>query len=352
MILGIDIGSSATKAVLLDETLRPLGSWERPNRSHPAEAFRAVVGEIFEVSGRRIRALGITGAGREIIEAPPEVFQPNEIVSLALGAAHAYPETRSVIEIGAQTSRWVLFDRAGDLSAEPGILDFALNDVCAAGSGSFLEQQAARLKMPIEEFARLAATAKRGAAIAGRCSVFAKTDMIHLQQKGTPVEEIAYGLCLALARNFVATVLKGRESLAPVLLAGGGFRNEGLVNAFREVLRLGEGECLLAEPPHMLGALGAAAGAAKGPGGLEIGEPGDLLRFLKPRNPALRPGRRRWARWRSAVPRSLRRGPGSSSRPRSESISARSAPTSSWSTRRVRSGRASTFRPGDGRSRS
>jgi predicted CoA-substrate-specific enzyme activase len=285
MILGIDLGASAVKAVLLDEALAPLGSWERPNRSHPAEAFRAVVGDIFEVSGRRIRALGITGAGREIVEAPPEVFQPNEIVSLALGAAHAYPEARSVIEIGAQTSRWVLFDRAGDLSAEPGILDFALNDVCAAGSGSFLEQQAARLKMPIGEFARLAATAKRGAAIAGRCSVFAKTDMIHLQQKGTPVEEIAYGLCLALARNFVATVLKGRESRTPVLLAGGTFRNKGLVNAFREVLRLGEGDGRLAEPPHMLGALGAAAGAAKGPGGLEIGEPGDLLRFLKPAGP-------------------------------------------------------------------
>ncbi len=185
----------------------------------------------------------------------------------------------------------MLFDRAGDISAEPGILDFALNDVCAAGSGSFLEQQAARLKMPIEEFARLAASAKRGAAIAGRCSVFAKTDMIHLQQKGTPPEEIAYGLCQALARNFVATVLKGRESTPPVLLAGGGFRNKGLVNAFREVLRLGEGDCRLAEPPHVLGALGAAVGAANPvvadghSKGFEVRGPEDLLRLLKPRRP-------------------------------------------------------------------
>jgi predicted CoA-substrate-specific enzyme activase len=289
MILGIDIGSSATKAVLLDEALGLLGYWEHPNRSHPAEAFRAVVAGIFEGSGGRIRALGITGAGRDIIEATPEIFQPNEIVSLALGAARVYPETRSVIEIGAQTSRWVLFDRAGDFSAEPGILDFALNDVCAAGSGSFLEQQAARLKMPIEEFARLATSAKRGAAIAGRCSVFAKTDMIHLQQKGTPPEEIAYGLCQALARNFVATVLKGRESTPPVLLAGGGFRNKGLVNAFREVLRLGEGDCRLAEPPHILGALGAAVGATGHSKGFEIRGPEDLLRLLKPRAPRSKP---------------------------------------------------------------
>jgi predicted CoA-substrate-specific enzyme activase len=283
MVLGIDIGSSATKAVLLDESLRPVGSWERLNRGNPAEAFRAVVAEVLKGKGRQALSLGITGAGRETIEAPPEVFLPNEVVALALGAAHAYPEVGSVIEIGAQTSRWVLLDRAAGPSAEPEILDFALNDVCAAGSGTFLEQQAGRLKLPIEEFARLAAAAKRGAAIAGRCSVFAKTDMIHLQQKGTPLEEIAYGLCQALARNFVATVLKGRESLPPVLLAGGGVRNGGLVNAFREILKLGQGDWRLAEPPHMLGALGAAVGAAGGKRTIEVRGPEDFLRFLKPR---------------------------------------------------------------------
>jgi len=283
VILGIDIGSSATKAVLLDQTLGLVESWERPNRSRPADAFEAVVRAVFEEPGRRIRALGVTGAGREIIQGPAEVFQPNEVVALAFGAALAYPEARSVIEIGAQTSRWVLLDRAGQGPVEPEILDFALNDACAAGSGTFLEQQASRLKVPIEEFARLAASAERGAAIAGRCSVFAKTDMIHLQQKGTPLEEIAYGLCQALARNFVATVLKGRISTPPVLLAGGAVRNRGLVKALREVLGLGEDALRLAEPPHTLGALGAAAGAARGPGSLEIRGPDNVLRFLKPR---------------------------------------------------------------------
>jgi predicted CoA-substrate-specific enzyme activase len=307
MILGIDIGASATKAVLLDEALAVLGSWERPNRGGPADAFRAVVGDVFETPGRRIRSVGITGAGREIIAAPPEVFQPNEVLSLALGAARAYPEARSVIEIGAQTSRWVLLDRAAGVSAGPGILDFALNDACAAGSGSFLEQQASRLKITIGEFARLAASAKRGAAIAGRCSVFAKTDMIHLQQKGTPVEEICYGLCLALARNFTATVLKGHDVRPPVLLAGGGFRNRGLLNAFREVLGLGAEDCRLAEPPHMIGALGAALVAADpvvseaGRGRLDVRRPEDLFRFLKPSR--LRPKSRAAALGTLEVPR-------------------------------------------------
>ena len=282
LILGIDIGSSATKAVLLDDSLRPLASREALNRGNPAEAFRAVVSGILEGRGRLRLRVGITGAGREIVQAPPEVFLTNEVVALTLAAAHGYPDVRSIIEIGAQTSRWVLLGRASGLSAEPEILDFALNDVCAAGSGAFLEQQAGRLKLPIEEFAGLAAAAGRGATIAGRCSVFAKTDMIHLQQKGTPLEEIAYGLCLALARNFVATVLKGREALPPVLLAGGGARNGGLVNAFREVLGLGQGRLRLADPPHLLAATGVAMGAAGARRPLDVLGADLLCRFLEP----------------------------------------------------------------------
>ena len=283
MILGVDIGSSAVKAALLDDSLRPLAFHEQPNRGNPAQAFRDVVSRMLEGRGGLRLRLGITGGGREIIKAPPEVFLSNEVVALAVGAARFYPEARSVIEIGAQTSRWILLDRAVQASAEPEILDFALNDVCAAGSGAFLEQQAGRLKLSIEEFSALAASAAKGATIAGRCSVFAKTDMIHLQQKGTPLEEIAYGLCQALARNFVATVLKGREALPPVLLAGGGARNAGLVNAFREILGLAGGEGRLADPPHHLGALGAAAGAAGGAGAMNVPGPESIFRFLEPR---------------------------------------------------------------------
>jgi predicted CoA-substrate-specific enzyme activase len=282
MILGLDIGSSATKAVLLDDELRPVEFLEQANRGHPAEAFKKIVSLIFESRGGLRLRIGLTGIGREIIEAPPEVFLSNEVVALALGAAVNSPEARSVIEIGGQTSRWVLLDRASAESAEPEILDFALNDVCAAGSGAFLEQQAARLKLGIEKFASLAASARRGATIAGRCSVFAKTDMIHLQQKGTPLEEIAYGLCQALARNFVSTVLKGREALPPILLAGGGARNDGLVHAFREILGLGEREARLARPPQFLGALGAAVGAARGSNPVNVPAVDFLFQFLKP----------------------------------------------------------------------
>ncbi len=286
MILGLDLGSSITKAVLLDGTQSPVKFIEQANRGNPAEAFRQAVGRILEGCGGLSLQVGITGVGREIIEAPPEISLANEVVSLALGAARFHPEARSVVEIGAQTSRWVLLDRSVMMSGEPEILDFSLNDVCAAGSGAFLEQQAARLKLPIEEFSRLAASARKGAPIAGRCSVFAKTDMIHLQQKGTPPEEIAYGLCLALARNFVATVLRGREAAPPVLLAGGAFRNGGLVHAFREVLGLWEDQVRLAEPPQQLGSLGAALGAAAAGRTIEAAGPEYLTRLLRPRKSA------------------------------------------------------------------
>jgi len=261
LILGLDIGTSAVKAALLDDSLRPVGFFETRTGGNPAAATRKVLARV--LAGRKGRGLrlGVTGTGRGAVADTAGIFSANEVVALAIGAARFHPRARSVIEIGGQTSRWVLLDpvKAG---AEPGILDFALNDVCAAGSGAFLEQQASRLRLGIEEFASLAASARRGAPIAGRCSVFAKTDMIHLQQKGTPLDEIAYGLCQALARNFLSTVLKGREAVPPVLLAGGGARNDGLVNAFREILGLEDGGPELAEPPHMLGALGAAVGAS------------------------------------------------------------------------------------------
>jgi activator of 2-hydroxyglutaryl-CoA dehydratase len=124
-------------------------------------------------------------------------------------------EAKSIIDIGGHSSRWIHLDNRSNSDAGSEIIDFSLNERCAADSGAFLEQQGARLKLNIEEFSELALKATKGATIAGRCSVFAKSDMIHLQQKGTPVEEIAYGVCLALARNFVATTLKGRKCATP-----------------------------------------------------------------------------------------------------------------------------------------
>jgi len=272
MILGLDLGSTASKVVVLDESLRAIGRWKTPSRGNPGQALKNLQLKI-----------GVTGTGSKAFEFPSNILLLNEIIALALGSAHLYPSCRSAIEIGAETSRWLLLDSSQSSNSEPEIVDFAMNERCAAGSGTFLEQQAARLKLGIGEFSKLAASAQKGAAVAGRCSVFAKTDMIHLQQKGTPLEEIAYGVCLALARNFMASVLKGRECLPPVLLTGGGAQNRRLIRAFREVLKFREDDFIVSNDPLFTCATGAALGAFKSEKQIFLENAENYFELLKPK---------------------------------------------------------------------
>ena len=211
MILGLDFGAEICKAVLLDESLQVMSRWETFSRGNPAGALQTIAASLFGNHEDLQLKVGVTGSGRDAFDFADQVQILNELISLALGVVHLYPTARSVIEIGAESSRWLLLGPGPAPNAHPEILDFAMNERCAAGSGAFLRQQASRLKLTISEFSALAASAQKGASIAGRCSVFAKSDMIHHQQKGTPLAEIAYGVCLALARNFVATISRGKE---------------------------------------------------------------------------------------------------------------------------------------------
>ncbi|MFC2164886.1 acyl-CoA dehydratase activase [Acidobacteriota bacterium] len=262
MILGLDVGSVSCKAVLLNEASHLVKEAEVRCLGKQAEAVRKVVSLVLPGEKHDTIRVGVTGCGRQALDWPSECVHFNDIISLAGGAIRTYPESRSVIEIGGQASRWLLLSSRGAECDEPEILDFALNERCAAGSGAFIEQQASRLKMSIKEFSEVAVAAGKGATVAGRCSVFAKTDMIHLQQKGTPVGEIAYGLCLAMARNFVASILRGRICEAPVLLTGGAIRNLGLVRAFREILSIETESLKVASNPSFTCAWGAAVNAS------------------------------------------------------------------------------------------
>ncbi len=287
-VLGVDVGSSAAKAVLLDDEGRVRGTWSERSLGRPAEAARRLLERAYSGgAGPGPLRVGATGSGRSLFAAAPGVFVVNEIVALALAADRIHPGVRTIIEIGAQTSRWVLLDRSGPEAAGPSpcgpdVLDFAMNEACAAGCGAFLEQQACRLRLELEEFGRLAMSARKGAAVAGRCSVFAKSDMIHLQQKGTPAEEIAYGLCLALARNFSATVVRGRGCPSPVLFVGGAARNPALARAFRDVLGLTAAELVVGDRPEFAGAVGAAAGALAGAAERSFAAASDLASLVGP----------------------------------------------------------------------
>ena len=179
----------------------------------------------------------------------------NEVEATATGVMHFCPAVKSIIEIGGEDSKLINIDN--------GIKDFASNTICAAGTGIFLDQQARRLCFDIEELGEVALRAASPARIAGRCSVFAKSDMIHLQQIGTKPDDLIAGLCLALARNFKSVIAKGKNIETPVAFVGGVAANRGMVKAFYETLEISPEELLVPEHYNCMGAIGAVLAARK-----------------------------------------------------------------------------------------
>lgn len=172
----------------------------------------------------------------------------NEITAHAVAAMHYVPGVQTVVEIGGQDSKIVVI-------RDDVVVDFSMNTVCAAGTGSFLEHQASRLSINIEEFGRQALRSKMPVRIAGRCTVFAESDMIHKQQMGHNTEDITYGLCQALVRNYLNNVALGKEILPQVVFQGGVAFNQGIIKALNEAL-----DIHVVVPPHheLMGAIGAA----------------------------------------------------------------------------------------------
>jgi predicted CoA-substrate-specific enzyme activase len=221
-------------------------------RGRPFHALREVLAELLSrLRSREIRGAAVTGTGGELAAGLIGGRFVNEIVAQSSSVAALYPRARTVIEMGGEDSKLIIMGPRG-------LEDFAMNTVCAAGTGSFLDQQARRIGVSIEkEFGELALRSRHPPHIAGRCSVFAKSDMIHLQQIATPVEDIVAGLCFAVARNVRSNLARGRELEKPVVFQGGVAANAGVVRAFREVLGLSDGELIIPEYHASMGAIGA-----------------------------------------------------------------------------------------------
>lgn len=253
--LGVDVGSVHVKVA----TITPQGEhffWVRPTGGKPLDVIAELLQtEIRKSVGNSHVCPAVTGIGQNLLAGITGVHMVNEVMATARAAASLFPGIRTVVDMGGQFSKWMLLTGSGSNPYE--VRDFATNGLCAAGTGAFLERQADRLQISVETLGKIASTAPKGCTIAGRCTVFAKSDMIHLQQKGTPTDEIAYGLCLALVRTFMTTVMHGRKLTLPVLLVGGGATNPGLVRAFRDMLG-SEDALIVPDKPMCLGALGAA----------------------------------------------------------------------------------------------
>ena len=255
--LGVDVGSVSAKVVVMDREGQVLTDVYRRIHGRPVETTLAILDELLETYGsERLGQIALTGTAGKLIAAELGALFVNEIVAQARAEDELYPEVRTIIEIGGEDSKLIqLKEERGRLVID----DFAMNSICAAGTGSFLDQQAARLGVSIEEeFSRLAMRSENPPRIAGRCTVFAKSDMIHLQQKATPDYDIIAGLCFALARNFKGNLGRGRELQKPIAFQGGVAANEGVVRAFTEILDLAPGELVIPEHFASMGAIGAA----------------------------------------------------------------------------------------------
>ena len=245
------MGSVSTNLVIIDDNERIVKKLYLRTSGQPINALKSGMKEIAQLAGEKLRVdgVGTTGSGRVLagVMIGADAVK-NEITSHAIAAQQVVPGVKTIIEIGGQDSKIIML-RNGVVH------DFAMNTVCAAGTGSFLDRQAARLGVPIEDFGSLALKSTSPVRIAGRCAVFAESDMVHKQQTGHTTEDIVNGLCEALVRNYLNNLAKGREIKEPVVFQGGVAANVGIIAAFERAL---EKRLIIPEHYDVMGALGAA----------------------------------------------------------------------------------------------
>lgn len=248
--IGIDVGAVSVSVAALDEAGRLVATSYRRTLAQPHAALRQAFGDLadgphdWDVAGA-----GVTGSGRRLVaELCGADVVKNEITTHYVGARLSVPDVATIIDIGGQDSKVILV-RDGV------VVDFAMNTICGAGTGSFLDQQAARLGIPVERLGDVARTSRSPVEIRGGCGIFAESEAIHFQQRGARIEDIVAGLCRAVARNFLRTVARGKELREPVVFEGGVAANVGVRDALSRLLGV---EVIVPDHHTAIGAIGAA----------------------------------------------------------------------------------------------
>ncbi|OPJ59586.1 acyl-CoA dehydratase activase [Clostridium oryzae] len=248
--IGVDVGSVSTDIVIVDENINVVDKLYLRTMGKPIKAIQEGFGMLKDkYNDKEIKGVGTTGSGRTIssyIIGGDAV--KNEITAHAVAALHLDKDIRTIIEIGGQDSKIILL-------REGIVTDFAMNTVCAAGTGSFLDRQAERLGIAIEKFGDYALKSEMHLRIAGRCAVFAESDMIHKQQMGYNDCDIIRGLCDALVRNYLSNVAKGKDIQSKIFFQGGVAANKGMKRAFEENLGV---SVEIPQNYNVMGAIGAA----------------------------------------------------------------------------------------------
>ncbi len=254
--LGVDIGSISTKGVIIDDQNNIITSSYIWTEGNPVKAVRNLIRILKEEipDDCLIKGIGTTGSARKLIGLMLNAnIVKNEITAHAVGTLTFYPNVRTILEIGGQDSKIILI-RNGIIT------NYAMNTLCAAGTGSFLSSQAKRLGLDVNEFGKYALKSKNPVKIAARCTVFAESDLVHKAQVGYPKEDIVAGLCKSIVLNYLNNVGKGKKIEAPIIFQGGVSKNEGVVKFFKEVLNE---NIIVDDNSHLMGAIGIAVLARK-----------------------------------------------------------------------------------------
>lgn len=255
---GIDIGSLTCDVVIINDTHQIIASEITMTGARMRSAIERALGSALAGAGvgrQQLAALVATGYGRDAVEG--RTRSVTEITCHARGAFHLFPDTRLVLDIGGQDCKAIALDGGGR------VIDFLMNDKCAAGTGRFFEVMARALEVDLDEFGQLAVRAQRCAPISSVCTVFAESEVISLVAQGERLENILGGLCLAAAER--VRKLSVQVGLAEkVTLTGGVAKNAGFRHALEKLLDV---HLDVPEEPQIVGALGAALLGATGEAG-------------------------------------------------------------------------------------
>ena len=249
---GIDVGSISTKGVFIDRDNNIIGSSYIWTEGNPIQAVKKIINNLErEVKNKNIviTGVGVTGSARKLIGSMVGANMiKNEITAHAIGTLSLFPDVKTIIEIGGQDSKIIIL--------EDGIVvDYAMNTLCAAGTGSFLSSQAKRLGINIEEFGDIALGSDTPIRIAARCTVFAESDLVHKAQAGYKKQDIMAGLCDAVVNNYLNNVARGKKIKPPIVFQGGVSKNKGVIASFERILKE---NIYVDEKGHLMGALGIA----------------------------------------------------------------------------------------------
>lgn len=254
LYLGIDIGSISTKGVLIDKNNRVFAECYLWTEGNPIRASKRVLQELKNQINKinkniQIVAVGTTGSARELIGTilNAQIIK-NEITAHAFGTLTYHSGVKTIFEIGGQDSKIIILD-------EGVVVDYAMNTLCAAGTGAFLATQARRLDVEVEKFGDYASKSKNPVKIAGRCTVFAESDLVHKMQMGYPKYDIIAGVCRSIVLNYLNNVAKGKDIKSPIVFQGGVSKNIGVVKAFEDITKE---KIIVDKKGHLMGTIGIA----------------------------------------------------------------------------------------------